>query len=181
MILPFSTQLNGKPTYFPEKIVTGLEHNKIISFDEAEHLFDVKIIHHKSKKGVITNTRIKLDGTIDHNPKLHTLRDDIKDRWRAEIMIDFFINSRTKSMFRFAPKLPVVSTQEVLMTYYHSDIIQISIDGRELFGYIERLEFAINDGFDNWEDFFNYFYPKIKAAPKEVYKPKLIHWTDLRY
>ena len=84
-------------------------------------------------------------------------------------------------MFRFAPKLPVVSTQEVLMTYYHSDIIQISIDGRELFGYIERLEFAINDGFDNWEDFFNYFYPKIKAAPKEVYKPKLIHWTDLRY
>ncbi|HFG0564502.1 MULTISPECIES: hypothetical protein [Flavobacteriaceae] len=84
-------------------------------------------------------------------------------------------------MFRFAPRVPVVSTQEVFMTHYHSDIIQITIDDKELVSYAERLKFAINDGFDNWEDFFKFFYPKIKSAPEELYKPKLIHWTDLRY
>ncbi len=114
-------------------------------------------------------------------PKLHTLRDDPNDRWHTGMMIDFFINVRTKKMFRFAPKIPVISTQEVFMTYYHSDIIQISIDGRELFSYTERLEFAVNDGFDTWEDFFNYFYPKIKEAKNGCYTPKLIHWTVLKY
>ena len=164
MILPFSTQLNGKPTYFVEKIHSGLLQNDLLQgFDLGyDHNFD-------------------LDKLCSCQPKLHTLRDDVNDRWHEENIIDFFINVRTKKMFRFAPKIPVVSTQEVLMTYYHSNLIQISIDGRELFSYTERLEFAKNDGFDNWEDFFNYFYPKIKAAPKGVYKPKLIHWTDLKY
>jgi len=164
MILGFTTQINGKPTYFVEKIHSGLLQNDLLQgFDlGSDHDFD-------------------LDKLCSCEPKLHTIRDDEKDRWHAEMMIDFFINVRTKKMFRFAPKIPVVSTQKVLMTYYHSNIIQISIDERELFSYTERLEFALNDGFDSWEDFFNYFYPKIKAAPKEVYTPKLIHWTDLRY
>ena len=164
MILPFSTKINGKPTYFVEKIHSGLLQNDLLQgFDLGlDHNFD-------------------LDKLCSCEPKLHTLRDDVNDRWHEEMMIDFFINVRTKKMFRFAPKIPVVSTQEVLMTYAHSDLIQISIDGRELFDYQERLQFAINDGFDSWEDFFDYFYPKIKAAPKEVYTPKLIHWTDLRY
>ncbi|WP_348814086.1 hypothetical protein [Flavobacterium maritimum] len=164
MILGFSTHLNGKPTYFVEKIHSGLLQNNLMQgFDLGySHDFDI-------------------DKLSSCQPKLHTLRDDLNDRWHVGMMIDFFINVRTKKMFRFAPKLSVLSTQEVFMTYAYSDLIQISIDGRELFSYTERLEFAINDGFDCWEDFFNYFYPKIKAAKKECYKPKLIHWTDLKY
>ena len=96
-------------------------------------------------------------------------------------MIDFFINVRQKNMFRFAPKVPVISTQQVYMTYAWGNIIEISIGSKQLVSHYEREQFAINDGFDNWDDFFNYFYPKIKAAPGELYKPKLIHWTDLRY
>lgn len=164
MILPFSTQLNGKQTFFVEKIHSGLLQNDLMeNFNLGyDHNFD-------------------LDKLSSCEPKLHTLRDDLNDRWHKGVMIDFFINVRQKSMFRFAPRLPVVSTQEVFMTYRHSDIIQISIDGRELFSYTEKLEFAINDGFDNWEDFFEFFYPKIKESAKGFYKPKLIHWTDLKY
>lgn len=167
MILGFSTQLNGKPTYFVEKIQTALRlpfFNNSVGFS-PEHVPPNMNFYVKSKC----------------KPKLHTLRDDPKDRWQAGMMIDFFINVRTKKMFRFAPKIPVIDTQQVLMTYAFNDVIQISIDDRELFGHHERLEFAINDGFDNWEDFFNYFLPKIKAAPKGVYTAKLIHWTDLKY
>jgi hypothetical protein len=166
MILGFSTQINDKPTYFVERIHAGLVANNLFG-DEKKEQFDP--------------STFCFDTYLKVNPKLHTLRDDINDRWQVGMMIDFFINVRTKKMFRFAPKLPVVETQHVLMTYHSNDVIQISIDGNELFGYAERLKFAINDGFDTWEDFFNYFYPKIKAAPKEIYTPKLIHWTDKKY
>lgn len=166
MVLPFSTQLNGKPTYFVEKIQAGLV--------QEQRFKELNILDFEPEN-------FDFDYFLNCIPKIHTIREDKNDRWKAGTKIDFFINCRQPSMFRFAPVLPVVSVQELLMTYYHSDIIQISVGGRELFSYTERMEFAINDGFDSWEDFFNYFYPKIKASPQGVYKPKLIHWTDLRY
>lgn len=60
MILPFSTQINGEPTYFPEKILSGLlkkyEEIKQLAindgFEDVENLiayfnkvFTGKIIH----------------------------------------------------------------------------------------------------------------------------------------
>ena len=167
MILPFSTKINGKETFFVEKIQVALR----LPF------FKDSVGFHEGFVPPNFNFYVK----SKCKPKLHTLRDDINDRWHAGIMIDYFINVRQKNMFRFAPKVPVVSTQEVFMTYAFNDVIEITIGDKYLMSYTERLEFAINDGFDNWEDFFNYFYPKIKAAPGELYKPKLIHWTDLRY
>lgn len=164
MILGFSTKINGKETFFVEKIHSGLLQNDLMNnFDNGyDHNFS-------------------LDKLSSCEPKLHTIRDDPNDRWHRGKIIDFFINVRKKDMFRFAPKLPVVSTQKVYMTYAWGNIIEISIGSKQLVSHFEREQFAINDGFDNWDDFFNYFYPKIKAAPKELYKPKLIHWTDLRY
>jgi hypothetical protein len=180
MILSFSTQLNGKPTYFVEKILAGfiinaeLSRNMLFMAHIAKFVKEYALYKKVPYQEVISDIeKVK--------PKLHTIREDLKDRWVIDRVIDFFINCRQPTMFRFAPRIPVDNTQEVFMTYAHSNLIQISIDGRELFSYTERLEFAINDGFDSWEDFFNYFYPKIKASPKECYKPKLIHWTDLRY
>lgn len=165
MILSFSTQLNGKPTYFVEKIHKGFrlqELNIKAAIDPA--------IHYTADYNFTAKDKL--------SHKIHTIRDDEKDRWQPGTKIDFFINCRQKNMFRFAPTVPVVSVQEVFMTYAFNDVIEISIDGN----YVNNvLEFAKNDGFDNWDDFFNYFYPKIKAAPGELYKPKLIHWTDLRY
>lgn len=175
MTLGFSTQLNGKPTYFPEKIVTGLEHNKIITFSEAEYLFDSNII---SKNGLCY--RIKLDGTIDYKPKLHTIREDKNDRWIAGTKIDFFINCRQPTMFRFAPVLPVVSTQNIYITYTLAKKAMVFID--DVCYYMQdlslehnhkMLHLAQNDGFNTIEDFFEYF--------SEDFKGKIIHWTDLKY
>jgi len=167
MILPFSTKINGKETFFVEKIQVALR----LPF------FKDSVGFHEGFVPPNFNFYVK----SKCKPKLHTLRDDINDRWHRGIMIDYFINVRQKNMFRFAPKVPVISTQQVYMTYAWGNIIEISIGSKQLVSHYEREQFAINDGFDNWEDFFNYFYPKIKAAPGELYKPKLIHWTDLRY
>lgn len=167
MILPFSTQLNGKETFFVEKISKS-----------------IKSILFKKREGFPHECVPSNFNFIEYchcHPKLHTIRDDKTNRWKVGNKIDFYINVRQKNMFRFAPVLPVVSVQEVFMTYAFNDVIQISIDGKELFSYTERLEFAINDGFDNWEDFFNFFYPRIKESKEHFYKGKLIHWTNLKY
>ena len=166
MILPFSTQLNGKPTYFVEKILK--------CFDEREATeSDKEMLREAIEKGYLDVWKYD-----DVTPKLHTIRKDDKQRWKRGTKIDFFINCRQKDMFRFAPQLPVISTQRVFMTYAYNDIIEISVNGN----YInDRKQFAINDGFDTYEDFFNYFYSIIKKSEHEAFSGKIIHWTDLRY
>jgi hypothetical protein len=167
MILPFSTHINGQPTYFVEKIHKGLILNDKIdgfysNFCPDNYNFDI-----------LNNENIK--------PKLHTLRDDLKDRWQRDKLIHFFINNQKPNMFQFAPVLPVIRVQSVYMSYRYNDIIDISINGNQLHNNDDIMNFVHNDGFDTWEDFFNYFYPKIEATPDNWYTPKLIHWTGLKY
>jgi hypothetical protein len=166
MILGFSTQLNGKPTYFVEKIQTALRlpfFNNSVGFS-PEHVPPNMNFYVKSK----------------YKPKLHTIREDKTNRWKAGMKIDFFINVRTKKMFRFAPVLPVVSTQNILITYTKTNKAMVFIDDKCFYmqdfsveGNHKMLHLAQNDGFDTIEDFFAYF--------NEDFTGKIIHWTDLRY
>ena len=182
MILPFSTQLNGKPTYFVEKILRAVinEHSHKVK-GISEFIYD---------SGLKLNYNYAEDilSVIDHKvkPKLHTIREDKKNRWKVGTKIDFFINCRQKDMFRFAPVLPVVSIQEIEIFWYSRlrllepsklnkeryNYVEISVDGR-LLTIKEISELAIYDGFDSAEEFFNYF--------NSNFKGKLIHWTNIRY
>lgn len=167
MILPFSTQLNGKPTYFVEKIHSGLLQNDLMKgFDIGyDHNFD-------------------LDKLSSCEPKLHTIRQDKNDRWQVGTNIDFFINVRQKTMFRFAPVLPVVRVQNIEIKYVpFGDKKQdarpfVKVDGRLIYDvgqilWSQMKEFAKNDGFESVNIFFEYF--------DKDFKGKLIHWTDLKY
>jgi len=165
MILPFTLTINNKPTYFVEKIWKSIKDHEItqeLVNPTFSNYFDWSIF-----------------GNVE--PKLHTIRPDTTNRWHEGNKIHFYINCRQKNMFQFAPVLKVVSIQDVFMTYGYNDLIQISIDGTELFGFKEREQFAMNDGFDTWQDFFDYFYPVIMSNPKKEFTGKLIHWTDKRY
>lgn len=180
MILPFSTQLNGEPTYFPEKILTGLFNNKIITEEEIQDRFELSILVRKGEF-----YEICFDKTQLHKPKLHTIREDKNDRWKPGVMIDFFINARQKNMFRFAPRIPVVSVQKIEIKYSQFKINGKSallpavwIDGKLFYDYpglsIKRMrQLAINDGFESAVDFFAYF--------NKDFKGKIIHWTNLKY
>ena len=169
MILPFSTQINGKPTYFVEKILK--------SFDGKDCTEDDKLM---LKEAIYLEllSPFKYD---EVKPKLHTIREDKNDRWKPGVMIDFFINARQKNMFRFAPRIPVVSTQRILMSYAYANIIHITINGKRLNDWQEKEKLAINDGFESWDDFVDYFIPIIEKSEDEFFTGKIIHWTDLRY
>lgn len=156
MILPFSTQINGKPTYFVEKIQRAIS-----NFPDDAPLIDVKTQWF--------NTLIY----FKVNPKIHTIREDSKNRWKPGTMIDFFINCRQKDMFRFAPKLPVVSVQSIIIkrwgikpkVYINDSFFPLTDK--------EVLKLAENDGFDTVKDFFEYF--------DKDFEGKIIHWTDFKY
>lgn len=185
MILGFSTQLNGKPTYFVEKIWEGLlrqilstDHEYIIHLDWHEELFG-------KEWDFIPEETERMN-----NPKIHTIREDAKDRWKPGTKIDFFINCRQKNMFRFAPVLPVVSVQKIEIKWFDDGKIKqvsVFIDGK-IYGTVcynfgvnvtelykrKKLDLlAQNDGFETIEEFFAYF--------NEDFTGKLIHWTDLKY
>lgn len=166
MILSFKTKINGKPTYFMEKIWAGLE-----EICDANN-FCIDQFH----KGLLLTA---YDDSIDREPKLHTIRKDEKNRWKSGVLIDFFINARQKNMFRFAPRIPLISRQTVFMTYlpHLGNGFEVSIDGRQIDN-SELEQLAINDGFDRVEDFANYF---ISEMEENQCSMKILHWTDLRY
>ena len=162
MILSFKTKINGKPTLFPEKIFAGLIKNKIIP--TSKEFFECYRMNHD---------------VIKLNPKIHTIREDNANRWKTGIMIDFFIGTRTKNMFRFAPRIQVVSKQRIFMTYLPQcgQGFEVTLDGRYLYkDEIEKI--AINDGFDTVAEFEEYFISQMK---EDQFSGKIIHWTDLRY
>jgi len=170
MTLAFSTQLNGKPTYFVEKICKSLRE------------LCPPLINPLAK----AHTVIRLSVYHQCNSKNHTIRADEKDRWQPGKLIHFVINNRTKNRLQFAPVVPVVSTQKIKIHWFgESRSLQASKLAPFRFNYVDVVidgnvmtinqvtELAQNDGFDSIEDFFTYF--------KTDFKGKIIHWTDLKY
>lgn len=160
MILPFSTQLNGKPTYFVERIHKSFRLKEVYMKAAID-----PSLHYPNNYNFIVKDKLL--------PKLHTIREDKNDRWKVGAKIDFFINCRQKNMFRFAPVLPVVSIQkiEIIHAEFMNDLI-IKIDNKIL-NTEEMQQLAYNDGFENLFKFIMYF--------KEDFTGKLIHWTDYVY
>lgn len=161
MTLSFKTKINGKPTFFVEKILNCISLKNLSEENLSPYFLKTGSAAHRS--------------TI----KLHTIRTDKKNRWKKGVMIDFFINARQKNMFRFAPRIPLVSRQKIFMTYmpHTGNGFEVSIDGRQLHkSEVEIL--AVNDGFDTIQDFEDYF---IAQMNDDEYSAKILHWTDLRY
>lgn len=193
MILPFSTKIDGKPTYFAEKILIGLLVKKLVPENDFNSLCPRFVVIPTADKII---HRVSFDYTIDHKPKLHTIREDKNDRWRVGTKINFYINARQKNMYRFAPVLPVVSTQKIEFIWKdntenltclgmsYDKTCTIIIDNR-FFGDVLLLKgtvvsgsdnlprFAQNDGFDTLQDLLDYF--------NTDFTGKIIHWTNLKY
>ncbi len=170
MTLAFSTQLNNKPTYFVEKVIFGLEQNKFIDFNELGYFFGEYYGKFKEYfEGTITNTVA---------PKIHTIRRDEFNRWKAGYDIHFVINNRTPQRYQFAPVVKCTSTQEINIVYWYNpktqafDSPKTYVDGKELDNTV-LLKLATNDGFDSISDFYAYF--------KGSFNGKIIHWTNTKY
>lgn len=166
MTLAFSTQLNGKPTHFVEKIWEAILRNGVEcnANDLAQKLQEAMYILGKYTIGT-------------YPAKLHTIREDKSNRWKAGNKIHFVINNRTPKRLQFAPKVKCESVQKIEVNHYDSDGFPLTNPIIHINGVwatqptINKL--AVNDGFDNAKAFFEYF--------KKDFTGKIIHWTNLKY
>ncbi|MEJ5960806.1 hypothetical protein [Pedobacter immunditicola] len=159
MILPFSLIINGKKNYFIAKIWRSiLDINQ--KTDEELFIFFQKLNEEDQAK-------------IDQvKPKLHTIRRDQSDLWQTGMDIEPVANDDSPSQPQFAPTIKCLAIQMISIEHRHEGKVVVTVDGKILsFEALETL--AINDGFDNLDDFYTYF--------DYNFKGKLIHWTGLKY
>jgi hypothetical protein len=112
-------------------------------------------------------------------PKKHSMRIDAKKRWRPGMKIHAFYwtgKPYHSDHWKFAPLFNCSSIQTVNIQRYDAkdyfSPMEISIDGKAI-SWKKMKELALNDGFNNLQDFMSYF--------KDSCELTLIHWTDLRY
>ena len=185
MTLAFSTQINGKPNYFPEKIIIGLYIEGTISISKA-----VELLREYNKINPLPEELLYIDtfrnNFSNYKSKLHTIRVDAHDRWKQGNKIHPVINNRTPQRFQFVDDIPCTGTQSFqilwednIPTVYIGETKDslmpfFILEEKGVIVYDEGMsELAQNDGFDTMEDFFNYF--------NTDFTGKLIHWTDKRY
>ena len=166
MTLGFRTKIKGKQIHFAEKIIRSLD------IPEHERMTNYDLLSEVQKE----NEQLNIHEFQELKPKLHTIREDKKNRWKVGSDIHFVINNRTKNRFQFAPVLKVKCIQKISI---HNDYglskgiyRWVNIDGRQLPK--EEIEtLARFDGFENVEDFWDWF--------KDDFQGKIIHWTSFTY
>lgn len=127
---------------------------------------------------MILGFKSRFKGKIINGQKIHTIRADVNERWKAGNVIHFATGVRTKFYNQFWYG-HCKSTQKVQMYRNYgsgSHVITISIDGRWLDDE-EMREFIKNDGFDDLPEFVVWFLPE----PKWIFGGKIIHWTNKLY
>lgn len=158
MTLSFSTHIDGKPTHFVEKIWRGLLAQGI-DLDEFLGFYEKQLL---------------CRSILPRYPKLHTIRADEKDRWKAGRKIHFVINNRTANRLQFAP---VVLCKSVKRIAIKPNFRQVTIlrewDHTTDLSPSEIAQLAINDGFDSMKSFWDFF--------SEDFNGKIIHWTGHWY
>lgn len=172
MKLSFKQEVEGWKTYFAEKINA--------SFDKKSESIELIC---KKQQPLIHFEKICLIENIKDNkfsPKLHTIREDKKNKWQSGNKIHFTYNNRSLNEYYFAPTAKCLSVQFIKIYWDINNIPSVEIVNKrewletsECLSDIEIETLAINDGFESAEDFFKWF-------PSE-FVGKIIHWTDLSY
>lgn len=129
------------------------------------------------RKGNLKGWQTNFANKIKDGVKVHTIRPDEKDRWKAGNKIHFAAGPYKKG--RVFYEAVCTSVQTIQIRWINIGILPlliIVVDGRRLGG-LEIAEFALNDGFPDTEQFMLWD----DWTFSKSFKGKLIHWTDLKY
>ena len=107
--------------------------------------------------------------------KIHTIRPDKNQRWKAGMKIHFATGVRTKNYKQFLLRR-CYSVQDISMDFM-ADPNRITVDGKDL-SYLQLLRLIKNDGFNRYMEFWNFFSKKGKL---DKFSGVIIHWTRFKY
>lgn len=119
---------------------------------------------------------------ILNGTKIHTIREDKSNNWQKGKDIHYATKKKYEDFKVFKTGI-CTSIQYIFMTYDWK--LEISIGATDYcdkyLSYTEMEKLALNDGFNSFKEFEDWFYPLIKANKDEFYKGKIIHWTNFKY
>ncbi len=110
-----------------------------------------------------------LDGS-----KIHTIRADKHNRWKAGMKIHFVTGARTKH-YRCFKEGVCTGVQSIFMNRGAFGIFDVFVDGKHLNSDTVKI-LAGNDGFGASLDFIHFF-----GSGTFRWEGKIIHWTGLKY
>lgn len=120
---------------------------------------------------MILSFKEQLPEKIMNGTKIHSIRTDPHNRWKAGRKIHMATGVRTKNYNCFNETV-CTAVQSIHCSHDELGILRVWIDRYPLdYGTIKML--AANDGFGSVKDFRQWF--------NTDFKGKIIHWTDLRY
>jgi len=172
MNIPFKQEINGKKTYFAEKIWKNIPNSIDIPYVDFVNL---NMEHLKKYCPMLFDMDYIL------NPKIHTIREQGKFKHlKVGSKIHCIYNNRTKDRFQFAPTFECKGIQKIEI-FNLCDVQFVNIDNKQLTNNeIEKL--SINDGFITVFDFWNFFKTKVDISkPISSFKGRVIHFTDFCY
>lgn len=110
--------------------------------------------------------------------KIHTLRLDPLNRWEVGMVAQMATGVRTKNYNCFK-EATIKTIQKVKLQIFLDQPI-LRIDGRHITGLELRL-FALNDGFESFEQLVDFFRPQLELSENKIIKIKLLIWTNHKY
>jgi len=169
MQIHFTKQFPWKePTYFIEKIWSGFALNDFL-WEKRNGCWSTELYKEKFPYDYEWFQRF-----IQATPKIHTIREDKKDRWKAGIPIHYeqWTDKPYRSKcYHFAPVIPCMSVQKIKISWSGNHVL-VFVDDMLIFA-DQLYKLARSGGFDCIEDFFKWF--------NKDYTGKIIHWTDCKY
>jgi hypothetical protein len=169
MVLNYKTTFPwGAPTLFREKIWKG-----VVNTEAGAKT---------TMRGQSMKDYLKVEE--DLHPKIHTIREDVHQRFQPGMDLDHCYYPYTKHRDTFL-RYKCLWVQPILIKYLaectEGDIEAattgvyaptVMIGGRPL-SQDKVKDLALNDGFSTVEDFFRYF--------NSDFSGRIIHWTNVRY
>lgn len=185
--LGFSTnwpkQMGGNKTGFIPKIL-----NSLISTEEVYYQ-DYSVCRRNDLNYKQLATFPLWEEVKNAIPKHRTIREDAKNLWKPGRKIHMVVFNRTKNRFQFAPVLQVKAVQYIRILWSYDEELKMNTpclylgeksDHSDLmpwyyptYGEKEMNQLALNDGFENTKQFYQWF--------NSDFTGKIIHWTKLKY
>lgn len=122
---------------------------------------------------MVLGFKAQFEEKILKGTKIHTIREDVNDRWRKGIRIHMAVGVRTKRYRCF--KEGVCTGITYIEIYPKEKVVQFLINGRTPVALSESwlTELSRNDGFDSVTQFWEWF--------NKPFCGKIIYWTDFKY
>ncbi len=132
---------------------------------------------------------------VENGSKKHSIREDVNDRWKADLPVDAYVDPRQRTMRRLIPRTVCTKTESIVFDGDGTEFgTSVMIDGTYL-DQDERNLLAWKDGFRHPNDdkelhdhcvnalgcfglMMNYWSAEMRKGKRSLpWRGKLIHWA----